>query len=292
MWHLALLLGACAVGADAPAVSAGPLDQVRHPDLTESSGLAASATIEGRWFTHDDRGSPAELFSFGPDGAVEVHALRGGGATDWEDLHSGRCPGSDAPCLFIADTGDNDGVRETVQIWVVPEPTGPGPATVLATWTLRYPGGPVDVEALFPEPGTDRWLLVSKHKSGKAQVFRVPAQPGEGLVEVVGPLDLSWLPKGGRKITAGARSRDGRQLSLLTPTSVLTWTSDPCAPEAHWAQRPKVRPISGLEQPEALAYGPDDALWVSSEGQPMPLVRLDPVVLGPAQACPDLRGNP
>lgn len=148
--------------------------------ITESSGLAAGQAPQRLLWTHNDSGDGPILYGLDRSGAV-VSTVRidGVSAVDWEGLASGT--GSDgAPSLVVGDIGDNGGVRDVIQIHVVPEPTVTGDQVVTATtYTLRYPNGPRDAETLLVHPDTGQILVVEK-SFGRSGVFAVPtdAQPG------------------------------------------------------------------------------------------------------------------
>ncbi|MFN7145138.1 MAG: hypothetical protein ACK4YP_15280, partial [Myxococcota bacterium] len=157
----------------------GPLEVQVDQDLVgeiQSSGLAASRTEEGLYYTHDDAGGEPRLYLFrdtGPGGEfVGPQLVSGATNTDWEDLAAGPCPGSvDAEhCIWIADIGDNDEVRPNVSVWVVPESTQANVTAVECA--LVYPEGEKhDAEALLISPdGTLR--ILTKDKDG-AKVFRI-----------------------------------------------------------------------------------------------------------------------
>src|SRR5205085_3101689 len=75
--------------------------------ITESSGVAASARRDDVLFTHNDSGDSARFFAVDRQGCtIGVFTAPGVDAVDWEDMARG--PGPDgAPALFLADIGDN-----------------------------------------------------------------------------------------------------------------------------------------------------------------------------------------
>ena len=158
---------------------------------SESSGLAASRTREGIFFTHDDSGSQPQIYSFSLDGSIqETHSVDGASAIDWEDMAAGPCPDSVrerhavSDCLYIGDIGDNPRTRDHVQILVTAEPAEGASLHVLETWRLRYPDEPRDSETLLVHPGTGQLTLVTKTWTGAAEVFTVERLPAlAGLAE-------------------------------------------------------------------------------------------------------------
>src|SRR5205809_1449533 len=73
------------------------------PELTESSGLIASRTFPGVFWTHNDQGQIPKLFAITRQG-VTLGKFKVTGATisDWEDISIDA-----AGNLYIADIGNN-----------------------------------------------------------------------------------------------------------------------------------------------------------------------------------------
>ena len=66
---------------------------------------------------HDDGGNPARLFAVDTNGdRLATLRVEGVTKTDWEDMAAFRLDGRDY--LLIADTGDNGGLRRTLQLHV------------------------------------------------------------------------------------------------------------------------------------------------------------------------------
>ena len=156
------------------------LASIQHPNLTESSGLAPGRRTPGSIWTHDDSDEP-NLFRFTLDGQVTEHPVAGAENRDWEDIASADCAGSGS-CLYVADIGADRTDTGELTIYVVREPAGDGPATLIDRWELRWPGAPRDAETLLVHPCTlDAWIVT---KGQPSEVFRVPSKRGRK------PLDL------------------------------------------------------------------------------------------------------
>ena len=106
----------------------------------ELSGLAAMRTDASILWTFGDSGNPAELYALDPATGMPANGSSDVSITnvanfDWEDIATAPC--SAGECIYIADTGDNDLVRNNVTIYeVVP----PGPIAArcrraASTWT-------------------------------------------------------------------------------------------------------------------------------------------------------------
>src|SRR5947209_17594710 len=84
------------------------LAQVSIPGLTESSGIVASRTYPGVFWTHNDSGDRPRLYAITRDGKLAGRWLvPNAKAYDWEDIAAGPAPGG-RTWLYIGDIGDND----------------------------------------------------------------------------------------------------------------------------------------------------------------------------------------
>lgn|GEM_PF-1095049 len=166
----------------ADGVAVGVVDEEA---LTEVSGLASSLTNPGLvWLMADgDGGSDGpRVWAVDVDsGARRLQVLLPGEITDSEDLALGPCPDLSGPCVFVADTGDNDAERSSVSVIAFPEPTLTGKAedglatvSLDAVWTMKlaFPDGEsVDVEAMAVLPDATAILLFEKTLDDTARVF-------------------------------------------------------------------------------------------------------------------------
>ena len=102
----------------------------------------------GRLWTHNDSGQPI-LFALDTRGAVTARVrVTGAAVDDWEAIAVGPCP--EGSCVFVADIGDNAARRSSVTIYRIPEPAASeASAAVSAAFTLSYPDGAHDAEALL-----------------------------------------------------------------------------------------------------------------------------------------------
>lgn len=239
--------------------------------VDESSGLAASRTRPGVFFTHDDAGGDPVLYAVDLDGRyLGSHLVRGAALVDWEDLAPGPCPNDGEPCLYIGDIGDNDSDRAHVTIYVTREPDEKNSdARRVDAWNLVYPDGPHDAETLLVHPCTgDVYLVTKTPDEATGAVYRVPDdRHGEVLLEHVADIALDDE----RPITGGQWDPDGDRLAIRTRDRVWEWQTDPSDPDAHWDQPPTEVARVDDEQGEGVAFSIDGALVTSDEGHPLAL---------------------
>lgn len=258
--------------------------------VDEISGIAVSHRHPDIFWVINDSDRPAEIYALDHSGAVRATiTLAGVRNIDWEDISSFERDGRF--WLMVADTGDNGGLRRDLFLHVVEEPATLADATVPVARSLRFqwPDGPRDCEGSAVDVARGDIYLVSK-KRVPPELFRLPLDAGGDATltaERIGALhgiqqptpdDLRRNPVYGRyrsQITGLDISSDGQWLAALNYRRVYLW---PRAKDG-WAEALK-RPPHTLEFPwipQAEAIGFDlanDALWISSERLPAPLMRL------------------
>jgi hypothetical protein len=272
------------------------------PDqLRESSGLAVSRTQPGVLWSHNDSGDGPNLYAIDMSGRLlAIVPVAKASARDWEDVASGPCPASPpataslekrAPspaCLYVADTGNNDGERDDLAVYVVVEPvigrTGSTPPMATAqSFRYRYPGGPQDSEAIAVLPTGDV-TVVSKGRTGSIDFFAITAAEvaralasGEVLAAVrTGGTGIAPDPRIGRLVTGAAVSPDGKTLAVRTYTEVFFFG----AVENGHRWRDLRRPCflgDAEPQGEAIDYLDSETLLLTSErsrGRPGTIHRL------------------
>lgn len=195
---------------------------VVDPALDEISGLVFRG---GRYWVVEDSGGPASLVALSGDGVpFGTMALTGATNTDWEDLAAG--PGPDGvPSLYVADIGDNEGVRtDGVQVYRVPTPSTASaipPTAAAARLELRYPDGAQDAETLLVDPVRAELVVVTKRVLG-ARAYRGGPQSAlaaPGSVVTLGDgkdVDLGV-------VTAGDVTADGKLVALRSYGTLAVW---------------------------------------------------------------------
>jgi len=296
---LALLVAAALAGCartsngdvdSAPA--SGLSGMLLDPQLSEISGLAASTRHRDVLWLHNDGGN-GRLFAVSTGGRrLATFRLDGVTRTDWEDMAAFELDGR--RYLLVADTGDNGGLRRTLQLHVIEEPAKLRNARLTPAWSIvfRWPDGPRDCEAVAVDAARGQILLVSK-KRNPAELFALPLRPpGSGVLTAtrVGtlfgmpepdPEHLRQSPRRARldgHVTAAAVSPDGGTLAVMTYRYLLRY---PRQPRERWvsavSRAPQVSLLPWLPQAEALDFSADGkSLYATGEFIPAPLYRITP----------------
>ena len=286
---LALATAACAPAKEPFSRLAGIVFDQR---LDEISGVAASRAHGDVLWMANDGGNEAALYAVSKRGRVLArYAVQGAANTDWEDLAAFELHGKHY--LLIADTGDNGGLRRTLQLHVLEEPRAIADGTLRPAWSIafRWPDGPRDCEAVAVDVARGEVLLVSK-KRHPAELFALPLRPAGGLqvarrigllrgVPQASEAERRRNPARARlhgQVTAADVSPDGRTLAVLTYSDVLFY---PRRANEGWARAvsraPEVHDLPWLPQPEALAWSSGGGgLFATGEFSPAPLFYLVP----------------
>lgn len=195
--------------------------KIQSAALTESSGLAASSRSPGVVWAVNDSGNADGLHAlsletgsadgvpFGGDlGFFNLTDVEGRPVetVDVEDL------GMLDNVLYVADIGDNNGVRDSVTIHLVTEPENPVAAATNAvvqqTVTFTYPRGPVDAEGFLVDPVTGQLVILDKGLADSAtQIYTIdPPFAADQVIEATaaGSFDVGGLPTSAATLTPTA----------------------------------------------------------------------------------------
>lgn len=255
---------------------ADPLAKIQDPRIDEASGIVASRRYPGLFYVHNDSGDLPRVFLIDEQGATRaLITLEGASARDYEDI--AIAPGSDPKTydVVVADTGDNNHVRDETVLYRFPEPELPtapdeeptktAPLKVQPTrYRLHYANGPVDAEALFVHPQTGDGYILTKRRDGEpSDIYVLPApwkSDGVNKLERIGSVDLVGMTPFQRLVTAADISADGRRIALRTYLGGWEWI----VPAGHatspseflkiFAKTPKWLVLPPERQAEALTY--------------------------------------
>jgi hypothetical protein len=268
--------------------------------IGEASGIAAARRSPGIDYLQNDSGDSNRFFAVDARSGVTAATVTVAGATniDWEDIAVGP-DAAGRSSVWLADIGDNDGVRNEVRIYRVPEPRvtraergaelRTGPAQV---WRLRYPGGPVDAESLAVAPDGTAYV-VTKSLLGLSAVYRVPPRPDPRRLQPlprVGEITLAphgvanpFGTLGELAVTGAAFSPDGAVFAVRTYAEAYLWRVADGDLAAALRRAPARVSLPRQPQGEGIALIDDTTAVVDSEGRytavysvPVPRVAIPP----------------
>ena len=271
---LLLAAGGCAVlltelAASQPAATTAPgaaigepvrVGRLTHPGLRESSGIVASRTHPGVYWTMNDSGNAPRLYAVDAAGkSLGVATVEAASNRDWEDIAADA-----AGRLYVADVGDNARMRRVLTIYAVPEPPPRGISRVKAerAWRFQYPKGhgPHDCEAMFVRGGW-AYLITKEREAGRVYRVRLDAPAGQ----IVEAEYLGGLP-GASNVTGADITPDGRHIAAVSYLHVYVYDlpapleklAPPATPQAAGTAqaasvRPRVRRV-GLGQAEGICW--------------------------------------
>ena len=251
------------------------------PVLAESSGLAVSRTQPGVLWSHNDSGDGPNLYAIDASGRLLATFQLAAEARDWEDMSSGPCPADSAVpshCLYLADIGDNERVREALTVYVVAEPTvaADGPSSLVlaaGAFRYRYPDGPDDAEAIAVLPDGDV-TIITKGRAGTIGFFRLgraaiarALESGDVLsAEYEGDTGIKPDADISRLVTGAAVSPDGETLAVRTYYEVYFFRAARERDIVRW-RAPGTPCFLGKAEPqgEAIDYLDNEVLLLTSE---------------------------
>ncbi len=180
--------------------------------VKELSGLAASRRTAGVFWANNDSGDVPRIFAIDRSGARRATvAVNVPAAVDWEDI------AIDGETIYIGDIGDNTAIRPSIVVYRVTEPGLTAKSVNATTFTLHYPDGPHNAEALMVDP-LRRQLVIVKELTGTSKVY-VTSLDKPGALTAVKTRALG----AGRLVTAGDISANGAVVALRTYGQVLIW---------------------------------------------------------------------
>ncbi len=275
-----------------PAAGYGPavkLATLSDPAINESSGIVASRSTPGLFWTHNDSGDGPFIYAFDTQGKRRgVWMVNGASAIDWEDIAAGPGPQGNVPYLYIGDIGDNDARRTEITVYRIPEPritsadsgsikTKPRVTEAAESIRLRYPDGSHDAEALLVHPVTGAIYIITKVALANAVVYEATSLRSGRLNTMKRISDLSLPSLFGGIVTGGDISPDGRRMALcdyLQGDEIVL--PDPKADvNTIWKLPIRAFGLGERRQGEAIGYRLDGrAVLATSEGLPTPLIQV------------------
>lgn len=270
--------------------SYGPPETIgtlKDKSISESSGLVASRSTAGAYWTHNDSGDGPFIYAFDTRGdSLGVFRVNDAQARDWEDISIGPGPAANKWYLYIGDIGDNDEQRSEIAVYRVAEPSltsqptkTPGTTEPAEAIRLRYPDGKHDAETLIVHPTSGNIYIVTKVVFANPVVYEAAAPFNAGkliTMRRIGEVRVPSLFRG--VITGGSISPDGRRVAfcdyfqgyeLILPATSANFNDI-------WKQRMVGFDLGKRNQGEAIAYRLDGkALLATSEGKQSALIQVE-----------------
>ena len=261
---------------------------LKDASISESSGIVASRTNPGAYWTHNDDGT--FIYAFDTRGeSLGVFRVSGARALDWEDIAIGPGPQPDKSYLYIGDIGDNNAARSEIVVYRLPEPTPsaetskqtkarPGLTEPAEAIRLRYPDGKFDAEVLLVHPATGNIYIVTKVAVRDPVVYEAAAPLDTGKVITMRRIGEIHVPSlFGGVLTGGSISPDGRRVAfcdyfqgyeVVLPANSSDFNDI-------WKEKMTGFDLGKREQGEAITYRLDGkALLATSEGSAAPLIQV------------------
>ena len=263
---------------------------IKDKSISESSGLVASRTTPGAYWTHNDSGDGPFIYAFDTRGeSFGTFRVNGAEAGDWEDIAAGPGPQPDRSYLYIGDIGDNDAVRPEVIVYRVAEPvlststrkftkSRPGSTEFAEAIRLRYPDGKHDAEALLVHPRTGNLYIVTKVLIANPVVYEAVAPFTAGRSITLRKVGEPRVPSlFGGAITGGSISPDGRRVALCDYFAgyELVLPAGSSNFDDIWKRKMTSFDLGKRKQGESITYRLDGkAFLATSEGKQSPLIQV------------------
>jgi len=260
-----------------------------NPEISESSGIAASLCQKDVFWTHNDAGDGPFIFAIDGIGrSLGTWRVENAKNTDWEDMSTAK--GADGKCyLYIGEIGNNQLARTEAAVYRVAEPlvntatvtkTAAAPETDRAAiLRFRYPDTPHNAETLLLEPRSGTIYILTKRVDGPAAIYRLEKPvfdlPDVAVAEKVGEIAVPSVPNG--LLTGGAASPDGSRVMLCDYSSgyELVLPSGAASFDEIWKQKPAPVDLGSRKQGESVTYSADGrSVMATSEKKGAPLIQI------------------
>jgi len=263
---------------------------IKEKSITESSGLAASRSTPGAYWTHNDSGDGPFIYAFDTRGdSLGIFRVTGAHARDWEDMAAGPGPEANKSYLYLGDIGDNNEARDEVVVYRVPEPAltaatrkltkvRPGSTEPAEAIRLKYPDGKHDAEALLVHPTTGNIYIVNKVPIANPVVYEATAPFTAGKLVTLRRIGEIRVPSiFGGVVTGGSISPDGRRVALCDYFQGYEIVLPAGSRDFNdiWKQKMIGFDLGKRKQGESITYRLDGKAFLStSEGKQSPLIQV------------------
>lgn len=246
--------------------------------VDESSGIVASRTYPGIFWTHEDNGLSNNLYAVDAEGDfVSKVAVAGAKNVDWEDIAI-----DDAGFLYVGDTGNNENSRRDLLVYRVEEPdpyAEDATATVSSRIRYRFP-----TQLAFPDPSDlnydsealffaqDTLFLLTKNRSNTAtHLYRFPSLTStvEVELEFIAAFELGYdVQSQGAKVTAADINPGGDCLAILSLNAIYLFFRPTSGHDWLGSLHKKITLDQDVTlQAEGLTFFDDHLVLTNEEGQ-------------------------
>src|SRR5215213_7703445 len=219
---------------------------IKDKSVSESSGLVASRTTPGAYWTHNDSGDGPFIYAFDTRGdSFGTFRVTEPSLSATSRQFTKKRPGSTEPA---------DAIR------------------------LKYPDGKHDAEALLVHPRTGNLYIVTKVLIANSAVYEAvaPFTAGQSItMRRIGEVRVPSLFGG--VITGGSISPDGRRVALCDYFQgyEIVLPAGSSNFDDIWKQRMVGFDLGKRKQGESITYRRDGkALLATSEGKQSPLIQV------------------
>lgn len=204
--------------------------------LDEISGIAVSRRNPRIVWAIEDSGNGATVHALNDRGALVATFTVSGAAVDYEDIAVGPGPVAGTSYLYIADIGDNNGMRPGITVYRAPEPAvawdQPFETTPLLSvdpLPMKYPTGTYNAEALMVDPETqDLYLITKDGFQVPNTLYRLAAPHTPAVTRTLEKLIPVYAGAGTDiAVTAADISADGKHIMIRSLRSLNHWTRKP-----------------------------------------------------------------
>lgn len=256
------------------------LARVNDTKLNEISGIASGINNKGILWIHDDSGNESILYGINKQAQIKYQiTLRNTNFYDAEDIAIGPGPEPEKNYIYLADIGDNNAVRQKLNIYRFEEPILLETDTIISliiddfdVLTYSYPDGPRDAETIMIDPIDKEIIIISKRETN-VNVYSA-AIPDKGN-HVLDFKNIAVLPYGNEGfassgVVAGDISRKGNELLIKTYGRIFWYKREANQTLADAFQtEPVILDYTPEPQGEAICFDADDSgFYTISEAGP------------------------
>lgn len=196
---------------------------------------------------------------------------------DCEDIATGPGPVKGKSYIYLADIGDNAGMRFYIRVYRFEEPVLEGKAPrelPAAVATLKYPDEPKDAETILADP-QDKMIYILSKREDSVSLYMTPVDFGQQdtlVLQTAGKLFFEGKKKE-KWLVSGDVSKDGKQVLLKTMNAVYYWKRRPREHLYETLQRKPISlPYQNKGQEEAICFSQDGKGYIIlAEGKQSPI---------------------